>query len=67
MQPISIDLSRSYQREVYYQILVIGAGGTGGIVIQQLCQMLSMFEISAKLIMLNQIFMKKKIEITNYA
>ncbi|MGO5011434.1 ThiF family adenylyltransferase [Niallia sp. Sow4_A1] len=50
MQPISIDLSRSYQSEVYYQILVIGAGGTGGIVIQQLCQMLSMFEISAKLI-----------------
>ncbi|NRG33221.1 ThiF family adenylyltransferase [Niallia circulans] len=50
MQPISIDLSRSYQSEIYYQILVIGAGGTGGIVIQQLCQMLSMFEISAKLI-----------------
>lgn len=50
MKPITIEFKGKEQINIYYHIVIIGAGGTGGLVIQQLAQMFSMFGIWGKIV-----------------
>lgn len=67
MKQITIEFKGKEQINIYYHIVIIGAGGTGGLVIQQLAQMFSMFGILGKIVIAEPDLFEEKIFATNYA
>ena len=51
MERIGIDFLKRQYKNVYAHIVVIGTGATGSVVIQQLAQLLSVFDIPRKIIL----------------
>ncbi|KZE68021.1 thiamine biosynthesis protein ThiF [Fictibacillus phosphorivorans] len=51
MEKISIDFSEGRKKKIFAHVVIVGAGGTGGLVIQQVSQLFNVFDVYGRMVL----------------